>query len=102
GGGHLRIAPRRARGRRRVARGPRPRRHRAVSSIPAWGETIAQGSASRERRVLGQFASPEQLSSRPTAGPFGSKSHVLGRLQTLNVHTGTPRVAGSLGRGGSS
>src|SRR5207245_3062059 len=98
----LGIPPRRARGSRRVPPGPRPRRQPRVSSIPSWGETIAQGSASRERRVLGQFASPDQLSSRPTAGPFGSKSHVLGRLQTLNVHTGTPRVAGSLGRGGSS
>src|SRR6266852_1716197 len=31
--------------------------------------------------VLGQFASPYQLSPRLTAGPFGSKSHVLGRQQ---------------------
>src|SRR2546422_9413095 len=38
-------------------------------------------AARASAEVLGQFASPYQLSSRLAAGPLSSKCHVLGRQQ---------------------
>src|SRR5712691_11753223 len=83
----------------RVAKSPAgPAPTTATACVVDSGMGGDHSTGLREPRTAGtgQFASPDQLRSRLTGGPFGSKSHVLGRLQTLNVHTGTPRVAGPL------
>src|SRR5712692_5127765 len=43
-------------------------------------------------RVLGQFASPGQLSSRLAAGPLSSNGHVLGRQQRSTYDPLSPRL----------
>src|SRR2546422_4271916 len=56
--------------------------------------------------ALGEFASPDQLSSRLAAGPLSSKCHVLGRLQRstyiqVRLALQAPSGVAGLGEGGS-
>src|SRR6266849_9580975 len=46
-----------------------------------WRRIVTYGFPTSPRAVLGQFASPDLLSSRLAAGPLSSNGHVLGRLQ---------------------